>query len=468
MNDSKKNHQHKIKWLSMNRFKSMFLIFALLFSGVSAEAQLLKKLKKKAEKAVERKLEEKTEKETEKAMDSILNPNQKKKSNDPKDSETTKKETSNKKVLVRGSSDKTKTSSPNQDGVETNEVDTSSNEDSASQNLKPWSKYNFVPGDKIIFHDDLTGEENGEFPSRWDLIKGSAENASFGDENIINFENKSIITPLMETDEYLPEVFTIEFDAYFDYEVMKNYVYNQVFKLRFWNGHSYVSLPNKAGSYHPLHIYRFGAFLNGTIKGQKKEFKSFDDDMMGLEPVWRHIAIAFNKRSLKVFVDEYRALNIPNLGFQPKKVSIEGYTHTHKKENFTIAIKNIRIAEGGKKLYDRVMADGKFVTRGILFDVNKASIKPESMGVLNSVAKMMKEHADLNFRIEGHTDSDGADDYNLQLSQKRAAAVKKALADLGIDDSRMQTKGLGESIPVSDNTSPEGKANNRRVEFIKI
>ncbi len=114
------------------------------------------------------------------------------------------------------------------------------------------------------------------------------------------------------------------------------------------------------------------------------------------------------------------------------------------------------------------MADGKFVTRGILFDVNRATIKPESMGVLNEVAKMMQEHADLNFSIEGHTDSDGAEDYNQQLSEKRAAAVKNLLTNLGIDASRMQTKGIGESVPVSDNNSPEGKANNRRVEFIKI
>jgi hypothetical protein len=433
--------------------------FSFYFQPV--EAQLLKKLTKKAEKTVERKLEEKTEKETEKAMDSILNADKKKKQGNTKE---TTKETDNKNVLIRGKSDNDgKTPS-----LEENQTFNEAADEPQNERLQVFSKYNFVPGDKIIFHDDLMGEESGEFPSRWDLLKGNAENASLGGANVINFENKSIITPLMETDEYLPEVFTIEFDAYYDQEVMKNYIYNQVFKLRFWNGHTQVVLPNKLGSYQPLHIYRFGAFLNGKIKGQKKEFKSFDDDMMGLEPVWRHIAIAFNKRSLKVFVDEYRALNIPNLGFQPKKVSIEGYTHPHGKENITIAIKNIRIADGGKKLYDRVMTDGKFVTRGILFDVNKATIKPESMGVLNSVAKMMREHTDLNFSIEGHTDSDGADDYNLQLSRQRAAAVKDALSGLGIDGSRMETKGLGESIPVSDNTSPEGKANNRRVEFIKI
>ena len=332
-----------------------------------------------------------------------------------------------------------------------------------------FSKYNFVPGDKIIFHDDLTGEESGEFPSRWDLIKGNAENGSFEGENVINMDYKSIVTPLMENNEYLPEVFTIEFDAYYDQEFMTSYAYHQIYKLRFWDGPSSFTLPDKKGSYQPAKIYRYGAILSGRINGQPREYKSFEDAMQSDEPVWRHIAIAFNKRSLKVFVDQYRALNIPNLGFQPKHFSIEGSSNMHKKEaGFIIAIKNIRIAEGGKKLYDRVMADGKFVTRGILFDVNKATIKPESMGVLNTVAKMMREHTYLNFRIEGHTDSDGADDYNLQLSDQRAISVKNALTNLGIDTSRLETKGLGESVPVSDNSSPEGKANNRRVEFIKL
>ncbi|MBE9491194.1 MAG: OmpA family protein, partial [Bacteroidetes bacterium] len=419
------------------------------------------------------------------AMDSILN--SKKTQNETKKSgdKETSKEGTNKKVLVRGknnknevekeSSDKNvlirgksnENQSPNNNGVY-NTANNESVDENKNERLQVFSKYNFVPGDKIIFHDDLIGEENGEFPSRWDLTEGNAENAAFDNNNVINFDNKSIITPLMETDEYLPEVFTIEFDAYYDDERMASYVYHQLYKLRFWNGDSYVVLPNKLGMYNPIKVYRYGASLSGKIKGQKKDFKGFEESLKEKQPVWRHIAIAFNKRSLKVFVDEFRALNIPNLGFMPKMVSIEAYTNTHIKEPYTRVIKNIRIAEGGKKLYDRVMADGKFVTRGILFDVNKATIKPESMGVLNQVAKMMQQHTDLNFSIEGHTDSDGAEDYNLQLSQKRAAAVKDALSGLGIDGSRMETKGLGESVPVSDNTSPEGKANNRRVEFIKI
>ena len=108
------------------------------------------------------------------------------------------------------------------------------------------------------------------------------------------------------------------------------------------------------------------------------------------------------------------------------------------------------------------------MTTGILFDVNKATIKTESMGVINELVKMMKEHQELNFRIEGHTDSDGSEENNLKLSEKRAASVKEVLSSQGINASRLETKGFGENTPVSDNNSAEGKANNRRVEFIKI
>lgn len=80
----------------------------------------------------------------------------------------------------------------------------------------------------------------------------------------------------------------------------------------------------------------------------------------------------------------------------------------------------------------------------------------------------MTENEDIKVKIVGHTDSDGDDASNLALSKKRAESVKKALSSqFGINEKRMTTDGMGESQPVSPNTSPEGKANNRRVEFIK-
>jgi len=439
-----------MKKITINKMNISKLLITVLLSILycqPTEAQLLKKLKKRvkaaAEEAIIRKTEEKVAEKTEKTIDTLLSKKvgkkkkSKKKSNEPLD--------------------------PNND----NNTDENVN----IEKLQPWSKYNFVPGDKIIFHDDLRDEENGEFPSRWDLLKGTAENASFQDANIINFKNKTVITPLMDEDEYLPEVFTIEFDAYFDGinqgpQFWQSYDFRFSLKTGKWY---YPTKYPEVGSedyFSPLHIYRHGALLETNVRGNAKEYKTYEETLKVNEPKWQHIAIAFNKRSLKVFVDQYRVINIPNLGFKPQVFSIEA--QSYYAEGVVRAIKNIRVAEGGKKLYDRVVAEGKFVTRGILFDINQATIKPESMGVINTVANMMQEHEDLNFSIEGHTDSDGADDYNLELSALRAEAVKATLIELGISEERLQTQGKGESVPVADNTSPEGKANNRRVEFIKI
>ncbi len=438
---------------------TILLFFFLIGSGVqTTQAQLWKKIKKRVkdgvEEAILRKTEEKTTEKTENTIDSIFAA--------PKKLKRKKK----KKKGKKGS--KIKINNPNSNSQSEDEINEEWDEEStSSQNLKPWSNYNFVPGDKIIFQDDLMNEENGEFPSRWDLIAGSAENAVFDNENIINLKNNSIITPLMDKESYLPEVFTIEFDAYFFSE--KGFNSNwQNYDIRFSPKAKKVYYPEGSeDQFYPIILRRDGASLASTIKGIKKEFEGSEKEL-DIQPVWRHFAIAFNKRSLKIFVDQHRVLSIPNLGkdFNPQLFSIKA--HSYYDDGYIRAIKNIRVAEGGKKLYDRIVAEGRFVTRGILFDINRATLKPESMGVINRVAKMMEQHPDLNFNIEGHTDSDGDDTSNLELSAQRAIAVKEALIEFGIDEYRLQTEGKGESVPVSDNTTPEGKANNRRVEFVKI
>jgi outer membrane protein OmpA-like peptidoglycan-associated protein len=119
-------------------------------------------------------------------------------------------------------------------------------------------------------------------------------------------------------------------------------------------------------------------------------------------------------------------------------------------------------------LYDKFLVDGKFVTTGIKFDVNKATIKPESMGTINYVVKMMTDHPELKFSVEGHTDSDGEEASNQKLSEARAKAVLESMVKLGISAERLTSKGHGESKPMAGNDSPEGKAQNRRVEFVKF
>ncbi|MBN1115917.1 MAG: OmpA family protein [Bacteroidales bacterium] len=128
----------------------------------------------------------------------------------------------------------------------------------------------------------------------------------------------------------------------------------------------------------------------------------------------------------------------------------------------------VNTPEEGATIYEKIISQGKFVSRDILFDVNKATIKEASFIEISRIASFMKEHPQLRFSIEGHTDSQGDANANLILSQQRAESVKESLVKFGIDESRLETKGMGESTPVDTNATPEGRANNRRVEFIPL
>ena len=440
----------------MKILKPLILTFVFVLISNVGQAQFWKKIKERAKEAAEetvlRKAEEKASEKTEKAIDSIFELPNKKRNKRKKRVGNTNGNTPSDEAIYKDSDEY-------EEGEGYEEDNTTSNE-----NVKVWSKYNFVPGDEIIFYDDLVNEESGEFPSRWDLLKGNAENASLMEENVIHMLNGAKITPLMDEETYLPEVFTIEFDALFKSVHGPTY---QDYRVNLWSGDkNYGYSEDKTYYCKSINLNVHGASMDCVDNKQNKEYASFDEAMTAAvdEPVWRHVAIAFNKRSLKVFIDESRALSIPNIKFKPEAFSVEIFAYYDELS----AIKNVRIAKGGKKLYDRVLADGKFVTRGILFDVNQATIKKESYGVLNKVANMMKTHEELRFTIEGHTDSDGEAEYNLSLSAARADAVKIALQDLGVSEDRLQTEGKGETVPVSENSSPEGKANNRRVEFKRI
>jgi outer membrane protein OmpA-like peptidoglycan-associated protein len=180
---------------------------------------------------------------------------------------------------------------------------------------------------------------------------------------------------------------------------------------------------------------------------------------------WMHVSVAYTNGKLKAYMDETRLINIPRIDFDPKGITL--YTY-HASDERLFYVKNVRIAEGGVKYYDRVMQDGKIVATGIRFDTGKSTLKPESMGVINEIYELMEKYPDLNFSVEGHTDNVGDDASNMSLSADRAERVKLTLVEMGIDGGRLTSKGLGESIPMDDNNLPEGRANNRRVEFVKI
>lgn len=113
-------------------------------------------------------------------------------------------------------------------------------------------------------------------------------------------------------------------------------------------------------------------------------------------------------------------------------------------------------------------AEGRVELHGILFDTDKATLKPESTEELQHVVTLLRENPTLTLEVQGHTDDQGADDYNMELSQRRAETVVSYLGLFGIDTGRLTARGYGESAPVGPNTTEEGRARNRRVELVKV
>jgi outer membrane protein OmpA-like peptidoglycan-associated protein len=116
----------------------------------------------------------------------------------------------------------------------------------------------------------------------------------------------------------------------------------------------------------------------------------------------------------------------------------------------------------------QILTDKKFVTHDILFDVAQSTITPESFSAVEDLAQFLKANPSIKLEIGGHTDNAGDPKVNMKLSQDRADEVKKQLVSMGIDPARLTSKGFGSSKPLQSNNTAEGRANNRRVEFIKL
>lgn len=315
--------------------------------------------------------------------------------------------------------------------------------------LKSYSNYDFVPGEKILFEDDYKEAQDGEFPPRWNLYGGQgAVNTSGSDKYYICTEgatgNPNKLEPAMKVSKYLGSTFTIEFDFMFSGE-------DETIAILFKDNEGDEArhlLLNYDGN---ISAAYFANDLVGMYKGAIQHFFN----------KWHHVAVAYKNHQMKVYLDADRQLVIPNTGFDPVSMMMG----LAEKARF----KNFKLAEGGgMNMLGKILTDGKIVTHAIKFDVNKSTIKPESMGFLNELAKWMKENPTVKLEVDGHTDSDGDEASNMKLSQARAESVKAQLVSQGVQSSRLTTKGFGESKPMDNNSGPEGKANNRRVEFIKI
>lgn len=346
---------------------------------------------------------------------------------------------------------------------------------------KTYVKYDFVPGEKIIYSNDFATDNMGELPTGWnsngtgavvsmDALNGNGvqlyQNAAYLTDNKIAFtENFTVEFDLIlrrthqkaAFPEFVWGVLSSGSLGTTDNELLKNYVASFATEMHMQpsdNNQSQINLQtfHNSKNYFRTDISRPGALLQQYNKVI-------------------HVAMQVQKERLRIWFDEEKLYDLPKAITPDANINqlyfiVRRYGGPDQEVGY--AIGNIKIARGLPDTRHKLVDEGKFSTTGIRFKVNSYTILPESNGVLSEIAGVLTKHPQLKIKIIGHTDSDGDDAANLELSKKRAAEVKQSLvSNFNIDAARIECDGAGESQPAGDNNTQEGKANNRRVEFIK-
>lgn len=426
--------------------KKIILIVPLLIITALCHSQILKKIGDRVKNRVENKTNEKVDTKTDQAVDTAFSKTEKGISN-----------------AVKGNSNNDKNTTVS------NETSNNDNTKTTTVSFKAYSKYDFVPGEKILVFEDFMQDAVGDLPAKWNTNSAG---------EIVTVDGKQgqwfqLTKPgwfMPDFIDSLPQDFTLEYDVFADAAVHSWGLTTGLAELKVKDkpteGTNHVNsftlniLPGNDGNGSTDYDRVKNAVWDAGSNTPTSHFKDITKTY--------HIAIWRQKERLRIYFDEEKAWDVPK-AFLPEAKLNSVYFLMQLSDKWHFFIGNIRLAVGAPDTRKKILEQNKWVTHGILFDVNSATIKPESYGTLKEMANVLKEFADLKVKIVGHTDADGKDDANLELSKKRAASVKEALTkEFGIDEGRMATDGKGESEPIDKNDTPAGKANNRRVEFIKI
>ncbi len=416
----------------------------ILLAG-NCNAQLKELLKQKAAEGVKQGAQNSTENAADKAINKLFSKKTKKSKNAETTADTNANTTQDKNQNIKDL--------PQQPSVKT------------------YSKYDFIPGEKILGYDDFSGDAVGDFPAKWNTnASGEIMTTDNYSGKWLNISKEGYYLPGFIKS--IPDNFTIEYDLLFipltersgpNTATVGLQLISKTGKTAFDYG------PDR--SYFELDPYMENVNVATYTKmGEKLLANEFNVKGLNRNTVLTyHIAVWRQKNRLRVYLNETKVVDVPSLLSPDIKYNTVRFATSLNNDGSTWLISNFKFASGLPDTRNKLLTEGKFSTTGILFDVNAATIKPSSYGTLKDIATVLKENSSLKVKIVGHTDSDGDGAANLDLSKRRAEAVKNMLVnEFGIDESRMQTEGKGASQPAVPNTTSEGKAQNRRVEFIKI
>ena len=308
------------------------------------------------------------------------------------------------------------------------------------------TKFDFVPGDSVIFADDFTRDELGEFPAAWKLAAGTFEVAEMKGERWLRcVSTDGHIGMNLPNVTSLPEFWTLEFEFHATEPMQSALIVSALTKDKTaWE----ATFPSATAL-----AFRCGEILSTTpLEG-------------GSVPGRHHVMFMARGKSLKAYIDRQRMASVPDVSGaagMPDEIDIRLWASTKP------MITNVRFAEGCRPAKD-LLAEGKLVTYGIHFATGSDVVQPESAPVLRQIATYLDANSAVKLRITGHTDNTGTAAGNLDLSKRRAASVAQVLsAEFKIAADRFATDGKGDTDAITSNGTPEGRAMNRRVEFTAL
>ncbi len=447
-----------------SRLLSLVLVaLALVLSAQPAEAQLWKKAKEAAKRGAERAVERETAERADRAVTGVFEAGDDAVACAVGDDACARQAREEGKEVVYVDAEGTPLPADQQPAA--------TSDAAVAQAQAPgqgaWTNYDFVPGERVLFYEDFEDTYTGNVPSRIRFVNGVMEVVEENGNKALRMQTEGgskFALPLPET---LPDRYTIEFDAYVPYYTNLCLFTNPLAKERDTYRCSQAIAWDDAT----------GVIVGGGYFG-KPGFVAPDGSASGTSEAERYkplnegyvpVRITVDVTYIKVYFGENRVVNIPNaeIARTDEIMFIAEYGSGDEQEVF---LDNIRVAAGGREsMYDRLVADGRVVTHGVLFGTGSATIRPESTPTLDDIARTLQQHGDLRLRIEGHTDNTGSAEANQQLSERRAAAVRDYLVQReGIRADRLESAGLGQAQPAADNSTPEGRQTNRRVELVVL
>lgn len=335
----------------------------------------------------------------------------------------------------------------------------------SKQKLEAFTQYDFIPGDKILYFDDFSQDAIGDFPALW-TTNGSAEvkTVNLAPGKWFHMNGQNAVYCYTKTIAF-PANFIMEFDMIPDEQ------YEHGFQLSFYGESEEKELTDE------LYPGDKGVHINMTSTGwETLGYTNITngDWLQGqseTNPVVKeevnHVIVWVQNRRVRIYHQGKKVLDMPTNIYADAKLNKFRFSGYDKYAYPYVS--NIKITAASPDMRSKLITEGKLVSYGIYFDSGKDVVKPESYGAIKEIAAVLKENPSVKIKIVGHTDSDGDDAKNLDLSKRRAASVKNYLvSQFQANGGNIETEGKGESAPMESNNTSEGKAKNRRVEFLKL